>query len=185
MKAITSILTVTAILFFSCNKDSLVDSGNFIANSNFETGTNQPDYSGWTGSVYFIDSSGNQNPPLVQDAPNGGGLWSVQLEPLWIPAEGFTETSITGQTGTHIYKLTAWMKTIGWIGSISFEHWRNGQRIDNKELSETSKDWKQVSLTDTLTTFSTDTLKIHLSAGYCEFCWGRVLFDIVKLKKIR
>ena len=186
MKTKTYILVVMIIFVFSCKKDKPIGStdnaGNLIANSSFETAAHQPDYNGWAGTVYLVDSLGNQHIPLVQDAPNGGGLWCVQIEPLWMPTEGYTESSVTGQTGTHIYKVTAWMRTIHWIGSVSFEQWRNGQQIDNKQLTDSSSVWKQLSLLDTLTVLSTDILKVHLSAGTTEMLSGKVRFDNVKLE---
>jgi len=78
--------------------------------------------------------------------------------------------------------VTAWLKTINWIGSVSLEQWRNGQRINNKQISDSSSVWKQISLLDTLTVLSTDILKIHLSAGYTESRSGKVRFDNVKLE---
>jgi hypothetical protein len=186
MKTKTYILIVMIIFVFSCKKDKPVgltdNAGNLIANSSFETATHQPDYNGWMGTDHLIDSLGNQYIPLVQDAPNGGGLWCVQLEPLWMPTEGYTEISVTGQAGTYIYKVTAWMKTLNWHGSVSLEQWRNGQLIDDKKISDTSSVWKQISLLDTLTISSTDILKIHLSAGSTEIVSGKVRFDNVRLE---
>ena len=142
MKTMILFLAVMTMFLFSCRKDKNVDlpsnSDNLIANPSFETISHQPDYSGWTGTAYLFDSLGHQNFPLVQDAPQGGGLWCVQVEPLWAPQEGFTETMLTGQTGTHNYQLTLLMKTIHWRGLISLEQWRNGQLIDDKNLSDTS-----------------------------------------------
>jgi hypothetical protein len=186
MKTKTYILIVMIIFVFSCKKDAQVGStnnaGNLIANSSFETDAHQPDYNGWAGTAYLVDSLGNHNIPLIQDTPNGGGLWCVQLEPLWMPTEGYTESSVTGQTGTHIYKVTAWIKTINWIGSVSLEQLRNGQLIVNKQLTDSSSVWKQISLLDTLTVLSTDILKVHLSAGTTEVLSGKVRFDNVKLE---
>ena len=186
MKTKTYILVVMIIFVFSCKKDKTIGStdnaGNLIANSSFETATHQPDYNGWAGTAHLTDSLGNQYIPLVQDAPYGGGLWCVQLEPLWMPTEGYTEISVTGQTGTYIYKVTAWIKTLNWIGLVSLEQWRNCKRIYNKQITDTSGVWKQIYLLDTLTVLSTDILKVHLSAGSTEAASGKVRFDNVKLE---
>ena len=188
MKTILSILAVMTLFLFSCRKDTQVDStghsNNLIANPSFETIHHQPDYSGWTGTAYILDSLGNENIPLIEDAPPGGGSWCVQVAPGWAPWEGFTETMVTGQTGTHNYQLTLWMKTIHWRGLISLEQWRNGQLIDDKNLSDTSSLWKRESLVNTMMVLPTDTLKIHFSAGYTEMISGQVRFDNVKLEII-
>ena len=185
MKTKALILGLLTIILFSCKKNSSVDptvtSGNLIANTSFETADHQINYTGWAGSVYIIDSSGVKQPPIVNDAPTGGGLWCLQLVPCWLPVEGFSETSVTGQSGTNIYMLTVWMKTIGSGGLFSLEQWRNGQQIDNKRLTDSSSVWKQISLLDTLTVLSTDILKVHLSAGYTETASGKVRFDNVTL----
>ena len=174
-------LIVISLLIISCKKDSSVSSINILVNSSFETNLNQPDYSGWTGTAYIIDTAGNIFDPIVQDAPSGGGLWSLQLEPGWIPSEGYSETHISGLSGTHTIELSAWMKSINWTGSISLEHWRNGQKIKYKTIADNPSQWKQITLIDTLTLLMTDTITVHLSAGWTEVASGRVLYDLVKL----
>jgi len=188
MKTTALILGLLTIILFSCKKNSSVDptvtSGNLIANPSFETADHQINYTGWAGSVYIIDSSGVKQPPIVNDAPTGGGLWCLQLVPGWLPVEGFSETSVTGQSGTNIYMLTVWMKTIGSGGLFSLEQWRNGQQINYKRVIDSSSIWKQISLSETLTVFPTDTLKVHLSAGSTEMTMRTVYFDLIKLEKI-
>jgi hypothetical protein len=76
------------------------------------------------------------------------------------------------------------MKTITSGGLFSLEQWRNGQRIKDKSVIDTASIWKQLSLSDTLTVLSTDTLKVHLSAGSTELISRRVYFDLIKLEKI-
>jgi len=188
MKTTALILGLLTIILFSCKKNSSMDttvtSGNLIANPSFETADHQINYTGWTGTVYLIDSSGVKHPPIVKDAPTGGGLWCLQLVPGWLPVEGFSETSVTGQTGTNIYKVTVWMKTIGSGGLFSLEQWRNGQRVRYKRVIDSASTWKQLSLSDTLTVLPTDTLKVHLSAGSTEMTMRTVYFDLIKLEKI-
>jgi hypothetical protein len=188
MKTTASILVLLTIILFSCKKNSSVDTTattvNLIANPSFETADHQISYNGWTGTVYLIDSLGVKHPPIIKDAPTGGGLWCLQLVPGWLPEEGFSETSVTGQTGTNIYKVTVWMKTITSGGLFSLEQWRNGQRIKDKSVIDTASIWKQLSLSDTLTVLSTDTLKVHLSAGSTELISRRVYFDLIKLERI-
>ncbi len=178
---------ILIILFTSCVPTPVDDIGaniNLIANPSFETSKHLPDYRAWKGKVYLQDSLGNQIPPLVQGAPDGGGVWSVQLEPLWYPEEGFTETGFHGPAGTNIYKVSAWIKTINWTGTLSLEQWRNGQKIAQKKISDTSVNWKQLSFFDTLSVVPSDSLKVHLSAGSTEVASGKVLFDLVSAEII-
>jgi hypothetical protein len=118
------------------------------------------------------------------DAPPGGGLWCVELGPGWLPQEGYAETTITGQTGNNVYELGSWIKTNSqWFGSISLRQWRNGIKISDKSIHDTSAVWKHISFLDTLNVLATDTLKVHLSAGSTEVVYGSIRFDRVTLIK--
>ena len=188
MRIKISVLALLPIFFLACSKNASVlytnIPVNLVANPSFETAAHHPDYNNWSGTVYITDSLGNQNPPLVQDAPEGGGKWCVELHPLWMPSEGYTAAVITGQAGTNTYRLTAWMKTIYWHGSVALEHWRKGHMIGYKMVADTAAMWKQVSLLDTLALLSDDWLKIHLSAGSTEVASGKARFDNIILEKI-
>jgi hypothetical protein len=186
MKNLIIILTAILFLLPACKDDSTTpinDDDNLITNPSFETSSNIPDYKHWTGNAFLYDSNFNKIDPIIKDAPSGGGQWCVQISPLWFPEEGFTETSISGQTGTNIYELTCWLKTINWHGSMSLRQYRNGEMISEKEVTDTTSVWKLESLTDTLTVLATDLLKVHLSAGSTEIATGRVRFDNLILKK--
>jgi len=189
MHARLSLLLILTFFLFSCGGDSSTNpqdnSLNLLSNTSFETPSNQPDYSHWWGTAYLSDSVGNRLNPLVKDAPPGGGVWCVELEPQWLPEGGYTESAIAGQSGTHIYKVSAWMKMLNkWHGSLSLEQWRNGKRISTKSLSDTSSVWKAVSLTDTLNIVAEDSIKVHLSAGSTQIVLGKVRFDLVRLERV-
>jgi len=189
MRARLSLLLILTFFLFSCGGDSSTNpqdnSLNLLSNTSFETPSNQPDYSHWWGTAYLSDSVGNRLNPLVKDAPPGGGVWCVELEPQWFPVEGYSESAIAGQSGTHIYKVSAWMRTLNkWYGSLALEQWRDGKRISTTSLSDTSSTWKAVSLTDTLSVVATDSIKVHLSAGMTEIALGKVRFDLVRLERV-
>lgn len=186
MRNLFIILSFLAFLLTSCEDDStnpINNNDNLIANLSFETSENKPDYSNWTGNAFVYDSNFNKIDPIVQDAPDGGGKWCVQIEPMWYPEEGYTETSITGQSGTNVYELTGWFKAINWHSTMSLRQYRNGELISEKSITDTSSVWTKLAMIDTLTLNATDIIKVHLSAGSTEIATGKVRFDLVKLVK--
>lgn len=177
------------ILISACEQDktddSIIDPENLIANPSFETAEHQPDTSTWVGTYTWMDDSGDLVIPIVQDAPPEGGLWCLEIVPEWAPYERYAETIVTGLSGTCILTLTVWMKTIDWDGSVSLEQWRNGQRIYNETILDSTNVWKRESLKDTLTLFESDTLKVHLYAGWTESYSGTARFDLVSLEVLK
>ncbi len=120
MFRLSSYILLTLFLL-SCKENGTENTNtnlNLILNSSFETSSNKPDYSHWTGNAFVYDSNFNKLDPIVEDAPTGGGKWCVQVEPLWFPEEGHTETGITGEKGENIYELSGWFKTINWHATI-------------------------------------------------------------------
>ena len=82
------------------------DSLNLLTNSSFEDCNNQRDFSGWKSMEYFTDSLGNKRPPLVQDAPSGGGKWCIELSSGGIPQKlSYAVSIISVQAGTNINKV--------------------------------------------------------------------------------
>src|SRR5690606_5959313 len=55
------------------------------------------------------------------------------------------------------------------------------QFLPGKIASDTALDWKQITITDTLTTIATDTITVRLSADNCDLCVGFFYFDFIEL----
>ncbi len=185
MKNVIPILLVLLVLILSCKKETHEPTAvNLISNSSFETAIHDTSFQSWTSTVFSPGPADQPMPPLELNAPPGGGNWSMFLVPLWLPEEGFAETNITGQNGNHVYQLSTWMKNFNWMGSMSLQQWRNGLKISEKQLIDSSFVWKQFAFYDTLSLLPTDTLCIHLSAGTSEVISGKVWFDLVNLKLV-
>lgn len=174
-------LIVICSFFFCFPSKSILangggDSTNLIQNSSFET-NNEPTLQYWVTDTSLAQA--------VQDAPPGGGKWSLQLVPGWIPQEGFARTYVSGQSGVGVYRLTFWSKSIhSWQGSVTIGQWTQMGWVQSKMIYCDSATWTQYSLTDTLSLQAGDTIGVHLSAGRAELAGGQVLFDLIDLEKI-
>ena len=117
----------------------------------------------------------NESPSVLPE-----DIWSLQLEAGFF-SDGFAETYITGQSGTQIYQLEYWMKSPNWTGSASLGTGTQNQFTASHTLSDTTSTWKQYSFIDTLTTQTSDTIAVRLSAGTGDFCVCTSYFDFIVL----
>jgi hypothetical protein len=168
-----------AILSMSgCKKDNTVplisnDEGNLITNPGFEN-SGQPSFEGWTGNNFT----------LVNDIPENGGEWALQLEPAWLPGEGYAEIYIDGQSGNCIFSLTCFTKSNDWPGEIiARKRDKNGTITDLESISFNNPVWTIESMTVNVTLQPTDQLIIHFSAGGTEVASGKILFDNIFLQR--
>ncbi|MBW8050985.1 MAG: hypothetical protein FVQ77_11740 [Cytophagales bacterium] len=170
----------------ACASDTTAQ--NLIINESFEC-NGKPVTVGWDG--YVLDDSTD----IVQDAPPNGGIWSFWLGATWIPWGEWAETYITGQSGTNIYQLEAWMKSeTGWKGSLTIGvleqkgQFFPSQLTQEKEIFDKpiSNIWAKYTLTDTISTQPTDTIVVRISAGGCQNCYDmKTYFDLIKLIKLK
>ena len=117
----------------------------------------------------------NESPSVLPE-----DVWSLQLEAGFVSG-WFAKTYITGQNGTQIYQLKNWMKSPNWTGSASLGTIAQNQFTASNTLSDTTSIWKQYSFIDTLTTLSSDTIAVRLSAGTGDFCVCTSYFDFIEL----
>jgi hypothetical protein len=169
---------------------SLLSGQNLITNSSFES-NGQLNCDSWYDAcgrelAYQCDTIPDTNCMgwFVQDAPPGGGNWSIELEPGWIPAEGFAETYVTGISGTSIIQLKVWMKAVGGFNGGGYMClYLKGQPFwfATSCKADTASTWKQFTVTDTFTLLTTDTVVVHLSAGATEVAAWKIRFDLAEL----
>ncbi len=173
-----SVLLIT--LLSSCNKSSTgptQSSGNLIENPTFEV-NGKPSLSSWVCDTSLAT--------IVQAAPTGDGTWSLQLQPGWIPQQGFAQTYVSAQSGVGVYKLTVWMKSSNsWPASVSLGTWSQGQWVNRISASGDSSEWSMISVLDTLSPSPSDSIAVYLSAGATELVSGKVLFADVTLQKVQ
>ena len=177
-RIVSAFFALTVLLCHQGISFQIANTANLIQNSSFEM-NGQPTLQSWAADTVLGK--------LVQDAPPGGGEWSLQLSPGWFPQEGFARTYIAGQSGVGVYQLNAWIKNLNGprSSSIRVGQWSNNAWVSLKEIPCDSSAWMQYSLTDTLSLLPGDTIAVHLSAGETELVAGGVLFDLVRLEKIQ
>jgi len=149
---------------------------NLISNWQFQYPNMQARCDGWFNScgeeltahcdtnLYCFVGLYMQSPSAIPE-----NIWSLKVK-TGFPQEGFAETYITGQSGTNIYKLNFWMKATDWIGGAKLGLNTQNQFVDSKTLIDTATFWKQFTLIDTLSTQSSDTITVRLTAGFGDFC---------------
>src|SRR5947209_7921420 len=105
------IVVASTTLILSCKKlvvDPNAATSNLIQNSTFEV-AGDSSRQNWLLPRYAI---------FEGDTPPGGGNWSLQMYPGWM-APSVAQTFVTGISGTHIFRLSAWIKTAnGWQGTL-------------------------------------------------------------------
>ena len=176
MKAYRLLIALLLLaLLQGCAKDEpVLPDGNLIYNNSFEF-NGIPAFDGWTGNLYSF----------AEDAPDNGGRWSLQLEPAWLPAEGYAETYLMGYQGNFSLKFSCNAKSFyGWPGKvILLLEDENGHRIILKQIDLNFPEWSNVTAMIDVNLQKNDKLIIHLSAGSTEIATGKVLFDNIFLGK--
>jgi hypothetical protein len=153
------------------------DSTNLLQNSSFEF-NNQPTLQYWIADTTLRK--------FAHDVPLDGGQWSLQLSPGWYPQEGFARSYVSAQLGVGVYQLTVWIKSInGWRGSVRLGQWSQNDWVNSRQIFCDSSAWTQYSLIDTISLQPNDSIAVQLSAGSAELANGDVLFDLVRLERIR
>ena len=152
---------------------------NLLSNGSFEL-NNTPTLEGWR--------FGNQQlTKLSSDVPPNGGNWSLQLTSDWAPTTGFVYAPITNIKSGNIIRLSAFVRATGKFGGRGIITLSVGPKVYNGHMKSSSSSdtvWNQISVTDTLTLSSSDTLWVILSAPVTEIIPFRQLFDLVKLEKV-
>jgi len=170
------IIIILGIL--ACDKDATgpTDS-DLIFDDSFEK-NGQPNSEKW---IVYSDTVLYSN-----DTPSGGGSWSLNLQPGWVPEVSYADASIQQQPGTGIYKLSVWVKCIDGEepAIIEFGILSDDGYSEPKTIRIYSSEWAQVSITDTLALRQNDEIFISLSAGWAEVTAENILFDLIMLEKL-
>ena len=164
--------------FSTCKKEETNPTPeNLISNSSFEN-DGESSAEGWEGYFAFTD-----------DTPQNGGNWALQLEPGWLPAEGYATTSVSGLSGNLSFTLKCDAKLIGSDAGQRGVYLRLKKADDTlftlASISVENTEWENLTLsTGTVEMEETDELIVHLSAGSTEVAGWKVLFDNVVLEKM-
>ena len=170
---IASIVTITII---SCNKDETPTPDGLLSNGSFEDGGSFST-DGWSVSNGASDS----------DVPDGGGSFSLKLNPASLPGEGYADYIIEDLEGSHTFNASCFMRSFDdWPGSITLKK-RTADNVVTILATAASSDagWIEKTISASATFNSGDVLIIHLSAGSTEIPIDSkyVLFDLVTIEE--
>jgi hypothetical protein len=147
---------------------------NLITNSSFEI-NGQKSLSGW---IIYCD-----NPSFVNDVPPGGGNWALELPTGWIPFSNWVETTVLSPVGSHEYQFSIYGKKNGHTGNAQLYLKRADSLIFCNRLTVIDTVWTYYSASDTLTTYTGDSLYVRILMTGTEdpvSCY----FDLCKLEKL-
>ncbi len=164
-------------------------SQNLIGNPDFES-NGQLRCDSWHDAchqelLYLCDSLLPGNPcdvRFIEEAPGPGGSWSMAVTGVGNSPASTASTYITGQHGTNIYQLNAWMKDDGngW-GGINIGTHRKGKYELSKTLRADSVTWAFFTAADTLSLEPEDSIEITLWAFAAGPFFGDIAFDQLEL----
>lgn len=175
---INTILISAAIglAMISCNKDETPTPDGLMSNGSFENGGSFST-DGWSVSNGASDS----------DVPDGGGSFSLKLNPASLPGEGYADYIIEDLEGSHTFNASCFMRSFDdWPGSITLKK-RTADNVVTILATAASSDagWIEKTISASATFNSGDVLIIHLSAGSTEIPIDSkyVLFDLVTIEE--
>lgn len=161
-------------------RSQILSTPNLISNSSFEL-NGQASLSNWhyMNGPCCLDS-------FSTDVPFGGGMYSLKLEPMWLPAEGAVEYYVTGLTCTSAFQLKFRAKYSGVPNYQAYAsiYMKTSPLPILSIVYLTNPSWTIYTLnTISYSMLPSDTLVVKLSAGSTEVANWQVLFDKVSLEK--
>jgi len=179
MKERILFLSILSCTTMSCKHSTTepIAQSNLIMNSSFEL-DNTPTLQGWMlGNSHLTK--------LVNEAPPGGGNWSLQLTSDWAPTTGYVYTSVSNVKSGDILKLSAFVRATGQYGGRGIIELVAGPSFygqSAKTASSTDTVWTQISLIDTVLLMPNDTLWVVLSSPITELIPFQQRFDLIELE---
>jgi len=173
------LIAIGLLIIISCSEDenptNPAGEDNILVNSTFEK-NGAPYEDGWKISP----------PPrgeIVEDAPSGGGDYSLQLA-AFDPEGGSATITVAAMEDKMIYKLSLWAKTNSPSSVIFFDQIRNGVVVSREEVDVSDSSWKEIFLTDTLNIAAGDSLRITFMERLSQLVQLKTNYDLCKLAAV-
>lgn len=177
---ILGILSIISALYCCSDSDDGVScpskEENLIGNSSFEfDGVQSLD--GWIiedpGGVAFSD-----------DVPEGGGSWSVEIDPGGVSQTNKISYKIPAPQGEHRYRFSFCAKRQSINGNARLWIKKSDVNLIVRVIGVSSAYWIQYSALATLNTQSGDTIFVELDGGSTEVSAVGTRYDLVELIKL-
>lgn len=169
---------VLLLMFQSCSDNSVnqpAPAENLISNWSFEK-NGQPIIEGWV-----LNPNGKYS--FSNTAPEGGGMYSIQLDCNWgIPNE--IRTSVPAYWGNTKYEFSLLSRKEDFGGYFSINIKRSDSLITLNKINIDSDSWRIYSVFDSIQTKKNDSLVIILAGGFSQVLTGKTYFDLVRLEKL-
>jgi hypothetical protein len=124
---------------------------------------------------------------LSNDAPMGGGNWSLELTSDGLPSTGFAYASVNGVQSGDILRLSTFIRATGTPGGGGTIQIRVGPSLwlgVGKSSSSNDTTWTRVTVSDTVALGSGDSVWVVLSASADELLARKGRFDLVQLDRL-
>ncbi len=169
------ILLLFVLLLYRCCDLIIIpeNENNLITNPSFEE-NGDSSLAGW-----FVNM-----PSLVHftnDTPPNGGNWAITIDVLWGSGNDVIST-VKIPEGRHIYKFSFWSKYSTTAGHAELLIITPDSVYSIKHVQVNSEEWINYSKTDTITSFSGDSLQVKLSGGFSHIAPGKTYFDLCTLE---
>ncbi len=173
------ILVSAGVFIYSCKKtnNSNEEPANVIElihNSSFEMNGN-PSRQGW-----LVDDTSLCQ--LINDAPPGGGNWSLKIYAEWTFLHS-ARTTVSPSEGTHQFEFSVYGKKVKFHGSAILYIKHADTLIFRKFVTITDTTWTRYSFMDTISITRPDSLLVVLEGGLTNLVVGYTCFDLCSLKQ--
>ena len=173
------ILVSVGVFVYSCKKTNNSNEEpatviELIHNSSFEMNGN-PSRQGW-----LVDDTSLCQ--LINDAPPGGGNWSMKIYAEWTFLHS-ARTTVAPSEGTHQFEFSVYGKMVKFHGTAILFVKHADTLILRKFVTITDTTWTRYSFTDTISITSPDSLVVVLQGGSTNLVVGYTCFDLCSLKQ--
>ena len=178
---ITALPVVAACRQLGPESDDSSRSSKLVENGSFER-DGQPTLEGWQVQSPMLAS-------LVEEAPAGGGRWSLKLEADGAPTSAIVSAVIPGVQDGDILRLSAQARATSptggaVIGLVVGPGVEPGERHQARFASTTSMLWTALSVQATVSVGEGDAVWILLSAPITEMAARSGLFDLITVERL-
>jgi len=179
---IAAVPVVAACRQFGPESDGASRSSKLVENGSFESEDGQPTLAGWRVQSPMLTS-------LVEEAPAGGGRWSLKLEADGAPTMGNVSAVIPGVQDGDILRLSAQARATSSnggavIGLVVGPGVEPGQRRQARFASTTGMLWSALSVQATVSVGEGDAVWILLSSPITEMAARSGLFDLITVERL-